>query len=137
MKIEYLKNEYPHLIPENFYFECNDGWYNILNCLLRAISVAIKHDYYRDKKIPYNDQIPVNPPEYNFQLRQVKEKFGTLRFYYSIDKLQEEIRGMVTVAELLSECTCEYTGAPGKLVNNGGWLKTMSEAKAAELGLIK
>lgn len=137
MKIEDLKKEYSHLIPENFYFECGDGWYNILNCLLRGISWAISNDYYRDKKMPYNEQVPINAPEYNFQIRQVKEKFGTLRFYYSVDKLREEIRGMVTMAELLSECTCEYTGAPGKRYNNNGWLKTMNEVKAAKLGLIK
>jgi len=133
MKIDDLKTKFLHLIPADFYIGVEDGWYNILNCLFIGISFAIKNDYYSGTKISYNKWEDVNPPEYNFRLMQIKEKFGTLRFYYSIDKLQDTVRGMVTIAELMSECTCEYSGDAGSLVDTGGWLKTMSSAKAIEM----
>lgn len=50
---------------------------------------------------------------------QVKEKFGTLRFYYNGG--DEAIAGMVTMAEAMTAITCEECGSPGKL-NRGGWL---------------
>jgi hypothetical protein len=55
-------------------------------------------------------------------LDQVKEKFGTLRFYYSGG--DEYIHGMVTMAEAMSGCTCEGCGNPGKR-HGGGWVRTM------------
>jgi hypothetical protein len=50
---------------------------------------------------------------------QVKEKFGTLRFYY--DGGDDYVRGMVTLADNLSEVTCEVCGAPGK-IRDKGWV---------------
>ena len=44
---------------------------------------------------------------------QVKEKFGTLRFYYTGG--DDRIDGMVRMAESMSAVTCETCGAPGKL----------------------
>lgn len=58
---------------------------------------------------------------------QVKEKFGTLRFYY--DGGDEYVSGMVRMAEAMSGCTCEQCGAPGKSYNTG-WMQTMCEAHA-------
>jgi len=52
---------------------------------------------------------------------QVKEKFGTLRFYYTGG--DEYIRGMVTMAESMSGTTCESCGNPGERTG-GGWIKT-------------
>jgi hypothetical protein len=48
---------------------------------------------------------------------QVKEKFGTLRFYY--EGGDETIRGMVNMAESMSSVMCEVCGAPGEL--RGEW----------------
>jgi len=56
---------------------------------------------------------------------QVKEKFGTLRFYYSGG--DDVIDGMVQMAEAMSSVTCEECGAPGK-TNDKGWLSTRCEA---------
>jgi hypothetical protein len=44
---------------------------------------------------------------------QVKEKFGTLRFYY--EGGDETIHGMVSMAESMSSVMCETCGAPGEL----------------------
>jgi hypothetical protein len=55
-------------------------------------------------------------------LDQVKEKFGTLRFYYSGG--DEYISGLVSMAESMSGVTCEECGKPGTRTG-GGWIKTV------------
>jgi hypothetical protein len=57
-------------------------------------------------------------------LDQVKEKFGTLRFYYTGG--DDYISGLVSMAESMSGCTCESCGNPGKQTS-GGWIKTICE----------
>lgn len=56
---------------------------------------------------------------------QVKEKFGTLRFYYYGG--DEYVRGVMNMAEHLSASVCEECGAPGEL-NDEGWLSTRCKA---------
>jgi hypothetical protein len=62
---------------------------------------------------------------------QVKEKFGTLRFYYSGG--DETVDGIERMAESMSAVTCETCGAPGK-TRSGGWIQTLCDehAKAAD-----
>jgi len=60
---------------------------------------------------------------------QVKEKFGTLRFYYNGG--DEVIDGMVRMAEALSGVTCEECGAPGKQ-RHGGWILTLCDTHVEE-----
>jgi len=48
---------------------------------------------------------------------QVKEKFGTLRFY--IDGGDEEVYGMIKMAECMSRNVCEITGDIG---SNNVWI---------------
>jgi len=55
-------------------------------------------------------------------LDQVKEKFGTLRFYYSGG--DDYIRGLVSMAESMSGVTCETCGKPGTSTG-GSWIKTV------------
>ena len=57
-------------------------------------------------------------------LDQVKEKFGTLRFYYSGG--DDEISGMVRMAESMSGVTCETCGNPGQQ-RGGGWIHTLCD----------
>ena len=54
-------------------------------------------------------------------LDQVKEKFGTLRFYYTGG--DDYISGLVSMAESMSGVTCETCGKPGTSTS-GGWIKT-------------
>jgi len=54
-------------------------------------------------------------------LDQVKEKFGTLRFYYTGG--DDYISGLVSMAESMSGVTCEECGKPGTRTR-GGWIKT-------------
>jgi hypothetical protein len=60
---------------------------------------------------------------------QIKEKFGTLRFYY--DGGDSTISGMVRMAETMSGTTCEECGAPGE-THGGGWIRTLCETHEAE-----
>jgi hypothetical protein len=59
---------------------------------------------------------------------QVKEKFGTLRFYH--DGGDEKIHAMVDLAESFSARTCEVCGSPGK-VRDGGWVTVRCDIHAA------
>ena len=90
-------------------FECGDGWYNILNLLMSNIQ---HHIDWKNKKEQVVPQVTLD---------QVKEKFGTLRFYYTGG--DEYIRGLVSMAESMSAVTCESCGNPGKQTH-GGWIKT-------------
>lgn len=60
---------------------------------------------------------------------QVKEKFGTLRFYY--DGGDDFIHGLSTMAESMSAVTCEVCGNPGKTIG-GGWVRTLCRTHAEE-----
>jgi hypothetical protein len=60
---------------------------------------------------------------------QIKEKFGTLRFYYWGG--DDYCRGVESMAESMSAVTCEVCGSPGKL-RNGGWVQTLCDEHAKE-----
>jgi hypothetical protein len=65
-------------------------------------------------------EVPDSIPQVT--LDQVKEKFGTLRFYYSGG--DDYISGLVSMAESMSGVTCEECGKPGTSTS-GGWIKTV------------
>ena len=75
----------------------------------------------RQELIEREPQI-VPEPVPQVTLDQVKEKFGTLRFYYSGG--DEYIAGLVSMAESMSGVTCETCGKPGTQTG-GGWIKTV------------
>lgn len=93
-------------------FDCGDGWFNILNQLMGNIQHHI------DWKNRNGEVVP------QVTLDQVKEKFGTLRFYYTGG--DEYIHGMVALAEAMSGVTCESCGNPGER-KGGGWVHTYCE----------
>jgi len=65
---------------------------------------------------------------------QVKEKFGTLRFYYNGG--DDFIHGLETMADAMSAVTCEECGNPGVL-RRGGWIRTLCDNHAEKLGYIE
>ena len=87
-------------------FECEDGWYNLLDVLCASIQNHVD----RTKNI---EQVVAV---------QVKEKFGTLRFYYHGG--DDYVDAIVNFAENLSGRTCEVCGAPGSVNDDGGWLRS-------------
>lgn len=62
-------------------------------------------------------------------VEQIKEKFGGLRFYYSGG--DDEISGMVRMAEIWAGHTCETCGNLGKQ-RSGGWIRTLCDQHEAE-----
>lgn len=98
-------------------FECGDGWYDILNQLCGLIQHHIDWENRKEEKV--EQVIAV----------QVKEKFGTLRFYY--DGGDQYIRGLVAMAESMSSVTCETCGKPGHL-RGVGWLYTACDEHTTE-----
>ena len=98
-------------------FECGDGWFNILDQLMGNIQ---HHIDWKNKKEEVVAQVTLD---------QIKEKFGTLRFYYSGG--DDIIDGMVRMAESMSGVTCEDCGSPGTQ-NQNGWIKTACAAHRVE-----
>lgn len=87
---------------------CGPGWEKLL-CALEAELAEIDPSY-----VVY----------------QVKEKLGTLRFYYapsSPDKAGK-IDKVIRRYEALSASTCEETGQPGRLMVRNGVFRTLNDS---------
>ena len=93
-------------------FDCGDGWFNILDQLMGNIQ---HHSDWKNKKEEVVAQVTLD---------QVKEKFGTLRFYYTGG--DDVIDGMVRMAESMSGVTCEECSAPAN-THGPGWIRTICE----------
>lgn len=92
-----------------------DGWYNLIDALCSSIQ----------------NRIDLNP-HLNFPqvvATQVKEKFGSLRFYY--EGGDDNVQGKVSFAERISSMTCEKCGLPGT-IEGGGWLVALCEKHRKE-----
>jgi len=86
--------------------ECGDGWFSLLDTLCGEIQGMIDN----------NPHLKIS----QVVATQVKEKFGSLRFYFSGG--DKYINGMVSFAESMSMTICEVCGKPGKISDNG-WIK--------------
>jgi hypothetical protein len=73
----------------------------------------------------------------NYQIYQVKEKFGGLRYYTRPSNLDDKhtlmrISDIISKYEDIAWTTCSATGAPGVLMKSiGGWRKTLNPEYAA------
>jgi hypothetical protein len=141
-----------------FGIECGDGWYDILDNLCAATNRmwstsieidaedAVKLDIKENTYGGYFAQVPA--PQ--MVAKQVKEKFGTLRFYYDLefepnivelskkypdlekvmDRYNAFFDGIVHMAETMSARTCEMSGQQGEMHVSGGtrfgWYKTLN-----------
>lgn len=114
-------------------FDCDDGWYNIIDVLCARIQSHIDHTNERREYLlssnPYNHKIPDEVQQ--VVAVQIKEKFGGLRFYTNGG--DSAVDAMISVAEALSYRTCETCGSPGKS-RNSGWIRTLCDKHAAEQG---
>jgi len=68
----------------------------------------------------------------DYVIDQVKEKFGTLRFYIgALDSIYfDEVYKLIRDTEELSSITCDVCGVTGKSITLNGWYVTRCEKHA-------
>ena len=116
-----LKDEFsPIYNALHFGFECHDGWYNLLYDLSKAIYSKAQE---KGLHLGYHSS-PYNDSSLYFYVQQVKEKYGTLRFYTSSHF--DDIEDLIELAEKQSEITCEMCGKLGEM-NDGPWFSVKCE----------
>jgi len=96
MKIKSFKKHYKASFP------VGEGWRPIIEKLVEDI-------------------IKIAP---NTEITQIKEKFGTLRFYCSGDGA-DDVGKLIERAEQESGVTCERCGTKDKVTTKGSWLLTL------------
>ena len=99
-----------------FGFECGKGWNPLLVNLF--------------------DEIQKLNPSDEFEIVQVKEKFGTLRVYTegsSGEVIDNQIDKLIEEAELKASKTCEHCGSDGEMNGQGGWYRTICTKCLEEL----
>lgn len=109
----YLCSKFPHLFAARgdamtvtcmcWGFECGDGWYKIIRDAAKKLEPLI------EKWLEENPGDPQGFP----RAAQIKEKFGTMRFYLSGGT--DEMYAITDAAERESAKICEQCGKPGKL----------------------
>ena len=103
--------------------ECDDGWYNLLDECLEELEYLCHKFSTEDRKV-------------EIRAEQIKEKFGTLRFYTTIENATELERKIlnrvIDNAETDSANICEVTGNNGKFCksNTTRWYKTLCREEA-------
>jgi hypothetical protein len=98
----------------NAHFGTDEGWDMLIYKLCCAIESHLDWANHNDPNSGY------------ITVTDVKEKFGGLRFYYDdYSKSVDYISGMVTLAENMSEVTCERCGKPGIFRGELPWFKTL------------
>lgn len=108
--------------------DCGNGWYKLLDKLMAKLQLISDFT---------GIQVIAN---------QIKEKFGTLCFYYSLDHsdnsvnkdhiVSDIISNIVSAAERKSSRTCEVTGEHGEMCVKGFWYKVLSREQAKKDGYI-
>lgn len=119
-----LINRFPNLYREvytdpktscmSWGFECSDGWYGVIYNLSLGL-----------------ESLQKDRPDLDIVAEQVKEKFGTMRFYTNSD-YDPEVQELTDLAERQTAVTCEECGDTGALWRRGGWVRTLCDKHAGE-----
>ena len=106
-----LYNEFSELYKSYRAFpEVGDGWYNLLRNLSLELYEALDKEEIED-----------------ISILQIKEKFGTLRYYASCTSNKAE--DIIQKYEDLSGDTCEDCGNVGDIAKqSGGWVRTICKS---------
>jgi hypothetical protein len=94
--------------------ECGEGWRDLLERACARIRKAVQAD------------------RGSFKATQIKEKYGTLRFYWEgalSPEADAKVEEAIDLAEACSAGTCELCGEEGRL-SGPGWLTTRCAAHA-------
>lgn len=118
-KIEKVRTEYSDYQQHCIFLfgiECGDGWFDLIDQLSAKLEPLIEEANKLD--------------EFGVYVCQVKEKFGTLRFYLSSGT--DEMYKLIDDAEERSAKTCELCGADGEILGDG-WLSCRCENCAKKI----
>lgn len=122
IKNKKLIKQYPFLIPYNVWTGKKDpdydytytmlmdgGWFKLQTQLCKELRPLLVRANYL----------------YKYELVQVKEKCGQLRWYSNgtPKSISDEYRYLIFKYENLSEQTCIKCGRPAKMTCNGGWFE--------------
>lgn len=96
-------------------FDCGDGWFDLLWELCEKLEPLC---------VEAEKQLTPEMKRFGYSAcaSQVKEKYGTLRFYMTMSN--DEMDALIRETERKSAKTCEICGKPGKRKNEGGWIST-------------
>jgi len=128
----YLKNKFPKLYTDCgdqepftlFAFECDDGWFRNILWLSRYLQSYIDQQNKWAEKYPDKYK-----PVEQIKVVQVKEKFGTLRYYTNGGN--EHTNTVIGFAEFISGYICEKTGRTDDVgYNKTGWIKVYHSSLA-------
>jgi len=87
-------------------FDCDNGWYWLIDNLCHQLQWDIDHNKY-----PQLEAV------------QVKEKFGTLRFYVYGGNAEQN--AIISFAESLSGSICERCGSTEEVTQTSGWIQSL------------
>jgi hypothetical protein len=94
-------------------FQCGDGWFYPIQRLCERLELLV------------SELTATLPAGERFEVLQVKQKLGELRFYVS--HRNPAIDSEIEDARLSSLRTCEQCGGPATLRNKNGWLLTLCD----------
>lgn len=124
---EELKKPYAHLYGRHIGDQVGPGWWKDLLAAFEQISEIMK-----------------SAPDYKFSVQQIKEKFGGIRLYYIIRRIDDDEEDwpvpedanrtalwkktseVIKRLEKSVSTTCEVCGAPGERRDNG-WIMTLCD----------
>ena len=150
---QHIREKHHLIFSQRCEMSIGDGWYDIIDILCSNIQSHIESvAKQREWNIDWNKC--VNDPNYEWDkfgpreerkvpelveqvvAGQIKEKFGTLRFYYHGG--DDYIRGLVSMADAMTSRVCEDCGAPGtaRSTKQQRWVKVMCEKHAFERGYL-
>ena len=116
-----MEERFPKMFAQPYGgFAVGEGWWPILEALCANIQQHIDWQNMNHEKHPVVEQVVVE---------QIKEKFGGLRFYYQGG--DDNVHGMVRMAESWAANCCEECCAPGKR-RDGGWIRTLCDQHESE-----
>ena len=111
-------------IKQNLYKSFGKGWEKVIRCDDGWINIVAEC---------HSELLGIDK---NYSIYQIKEKFGTLRYYCepSQSKHKEQFGSIVDKYERKSIKTCEISGASGVLMKKDGYFKTLNQTLGKTLG---
>lgn len=96
-KLANLKKIYPEFFKDNFYFKCDNRWYELVNLVCKCFQ-------------NYKEYFNI------LQFAQIKEKFGLLRIYFERKPIGKQYQNIIQIQnfinsiEEMSSIVCEKCG---------------------------